>query len=381
MTWADDVALIRAAGTAAGPYDVYERMRNRGGILRSGLGHWIVVDHETAVEVLESEVLGNNVPSTAPHHNGGTTLPDLQRQTSYFNSGTAHMLRRQASVSVIRAGHADAVSAIMDEIPGLWKRARSDAVSEFSMPIATTAASAMLGFGNEFLGRVPGLLEASSPLVSPLQSLQQRTTAEQAVIDFTANLALNQDDTTARWRSLVNVECEYAGRQSGLPAASVLFLLLAAVHTTTALVASSLATLNQSPLMRERCAHDRANVRSFLREQLRLESPVQAVTRRALSDVVLGGARVRAGELLVVFVGSANRDPSVFARPNDVSLESSSTAHLAFGAGAYRCPGAALALQEAELAVTHVLDDWRPVASPVWAREIGMRRLVQLRFA
>src|SRR5262249_22253344 len=56
-------------------------------------------------------------------------------------------------------------------------------------------------------------------------------------------------------------------------------------------------------------------------EILRLDSPVQLTARVALKEIELAGRRIETGELVVVYLGAANRDPSVFPNPHCFDIE------------------------------------------------------------
>jgi cytochrome P450 len=68
--------------------------------------------------------------------------------------------------------------------------------------------------------------------------------------------------------------------------------------------------------------------------------------RYALEDVEFGGVVVRAGDAVVVDLTSANRDATVFERPDELDLERAHNPHVAFGHGIHHCLGAALARME-----------------------------------
>jgi cytochrome P450 len=59
---------------------------------------------------------------------------------------------------------------------------------------------------------------------------------------------------------------------------------------------------------------------------------------------------------VLIAYGSANRDPAVFAAPDDLDLERSNNRHLAFGAGIHRCLGRHLARMELRVAIRELLD-------------------------
>ena len=78
-------------------------------------------------------------------------------------------------------------------------------------------------------------------------------------------------------------------------------------------------------------------------EMLRWWTPVMVFRRTATTDVELSGARIRAGDKVVVSFTSANRDERVFDEPDRFDVRRSPNPHLSFGHGPHFCLGAQLA--------------------------------------
>ncbi|MFG1869602.1 cytochrome P450 [Micromonospora arborensis] len=78
-------------------------------------------------------------------------------------------------------------------------------------------------------------------------------------------------------------------------------------------------------------------------EALRFTAPAGHFMRLATSDTTLGGVHVAAGDAVVVWLGSANRDESVFRDPDTLDPDRHPNRHLAFGEGRHYCLGAAVA--------------------------------------
>jgi cytochrome P450 len=92
-------------------------------------------------------------------------------------------------------------------------------------------------------------------------------------------------------------------------------------------------------------------------EILRLDSPVQVTARVALKDVEVAGMRIERGELAVIYLAAANRDPSVFPDPHRFDIERPNAGrHLAFSGGRHFCLGAALARAEGEVGLRTFFD-------------------------
>ena len=75
-----------------------------------------------------------------------------------------------------------------------------------------------------------------------------------------------------------------------------------------------------------------------------------AAARMAARDTDVAGTAVQAGELIVIHLAGANRDPRVFTDPHRFDIERENAGrHLSFSGGRHFCLGAALARAEGEV--------------------------------
>jgi cytochrome P450 len=89
-------------------------------------------------------------------------------------------------------------------------------------------------------------------------------------------------------------------------------------------------------------------------EILRWTTPSPSKRRTATTACKLGGARISPGQKVVVWEGSANRDPRRFDQPDTFLLQRDPNPHLAFGHGAHFCLDAHLARLEIRVALEEV---------------------------
>jgi cholest-4-en-3-one 26-monooxygenase len=136
------------------------------------------------------------------------------------------------------------------------------------------------------------------------------------------------------------------------------FLLLAVAgnETTRNLISHGMLLLLEHPEALERLREDRSLLRGAIEEMLRFRSPVIYMRRNALEDTELEGQRIRKGDKLLMYYPSANRDESVFERPDEFRIDRKSNPHLAFGIGEHFCIGTHLARLETRVMFDGVLD-------------------------
>jgi cytochrome P450 len=90
---------------------------------------------------------------------------------------------------------------------------------------------------------------------------------------------------------------------------------------------------------------------SAIEELLRLDGPFVAIARTVRRDTEIGGHQIKAGEKVIIYWASADRDSAEFPDPDVFSLDRSNNRHLAFGAGPHRCAGSNLARMNMRIAL------------------------------
>ncbi len=126
----------------------------------------------------------------------------------------------------------------------------------------------------------------------------------------------------------------------------------AGFETTVNLIGNGAALLFAHPDQRRRLAEDPSLWPNAVDEMLRIDSPVQRTGRRATRDTTVHGVPIAAGELVLLILAAANRDPRVFADPHAFDVaRPNAREHVAFSSGIHFCLGAALARMEGEVAL------------------------------
>ena len=150
------------------------------------------------------------------------------------------------------------------------------------------------------------------------------------------------------------------------------FLLLvdAGGDTTRNLLSAGMIALLENP---DQLAWLKADLPSRLpgarEELLRYTTPVIYMRRTAKHDTMLGGENIREGDKVVMYFGSANRDPQQFDEPDALDLSRMPNEHIAFGTGPHGCLGQHIARIEIDAILTEVLTRMRDleiVGVPLW---------------
>jgi cytochrome P450 len=129
---------------------------------------------------------------------------------------------------------------------------------------------------------------------------------------------------------------------------SIGVLLLFAGHDTTmAMIGLSALTLLTHPEQRQYLEENPGRIGPAVEELLRYLTIVQfGLGRVAKEDLEIGGQQIAKGDLVVVAMPAANRDPRVFDNPDAPDFERAMTRHLAFGYGVHQCLGQNVARAE-----------------------------------
>ena len=124
-------------------------------------------------------------------------------------------------------------------------------------------------------------------------------------------------------------------------------LLVAGYMTTTNLIGNVFLSLLENPREFKQLQENLSLIPSVIEETLRYRSPIQSIFRFAVNDINIGGKMISTGQKIIVWLGSANRDETVFSYPDRFDIKRDASSHLAFGSGIHFCIGAPLARLEA----------------------------------
>ena len=129
-------------------------------------------------------------------------------------------------------------------------------------------------------------------------------------------------------------------------------LLSAGVDTTVTGIAAALLCFAQNPDQWQRIRENPALIRVAFDEAVRRESPVQVFFRTASRPVMVGDDLIPEGVKVLLFLGSANRDPRKWDDPDRFDVGRDPSGHVGFGMGVHQCAGQHVARLEAEAILT-----------------------------
>ena len=245
---------------------------------------------------------------------------------------------------------------------------RCEFLSEYAKPFATLAITDLLGVPEEDRAEFRRALGAEKPAgnrvgaldgepvgLNPLQYLddkfsgyiaERRREPRNDVLGGMAS-ATYPDGSTPELLEVVR------------PAT---FLFAAGQETVTKLLSAAVQTLGDRPEYQQLLRDKPELIPAFIEEALRTQSPTKVDFRLARKTTTLGGVHIKAGTVLMLCLGAANRDPRKFPEPNEFDVGRPNVReHIAFGRGIHTCAGAPLARVEGVITVHRLLDRMRDI--------------------
>lgn len=159
-----------------------------------------------------------------------------------------------------------------------------------------------------------------------------------------------------------------------------IFLIWAGHETTKLLISNGLLLLLTNPAQCDYFFQHPDCTKKMIEEILRVESPIQKISRWASSPCQFQGINIEKNSFITALLGAANRDPKVFHSPDEFLINRTETKNLAFGKGIHHCLGAYLARMEGEI-IFDLLRTYLPsmqLLDYAWRQTSSFRCLDQL---
>ena len=347
------------------PYPTYARLRREAPICRGGPGQWVVSRHRDVAPLLRSRALGQQFPEEYHRFAAGSgPAGELFGRIVLYRDPPDHTRLRRLMGQILHPSRlheitprlSNLVDCVLDPA---FERRHVDAASDLAHSLPVLVICELMGIplsesesiqdyaidlGRAFGTHVPAddrrradvAVEWLRAYIGQLLELRARRPGE----DFLSEVAAAHRGAEVR-RELID---------------NLVFLFFAGFETTKNLIATGCAALLDHPDELCKLRRNPDLMSTAIDEFLRFDAPIQGVARMVKEPLQVAGRSIRPGRVLVLLLGSANRDPDVFVEPDTLDVSRTPNPHLSFGGGVHFCLGAPLARLEASLFFHRVLE-------------------------
>ena len=355
----------------ADPYPFYHRLRAADPMHLTPIGLYVASRHADIVSILRDKRFGKDFIGRMTRRSGPQILEEpVYRSMSHWMLQLDPPDHGRLRGLVVRAFTARRVEdmrpriqAIVDEIiDRVEPRGAMDIIADFAFRLPVTVICDMLGIPEKerevffTSSRDGGRLLDLAPLSNA--EIAQQNAFNLAMAEYFRRLFdLRRrepgDDLTTK---LVQAEQDGDKLTNEELIANVILLFGAGHETTVNLIGNGLLALHRNPDQLRLLQNDPSLIANAIEELLRYDSSVQVTGRTTLEDVDdIGGIPLAKGQSVVCLLGSANRDPAVYADPDRLDITRADVRPLSFGGGIHYCVGAQLARIEGEIAIATLL--------------------------
>jgi cytochrome P450 len=363
--------LIADPAVRVDPGGFADELRTKGRLVH-GRAAWLTTDYAVAHQLLRSDdfaatSIGNSLPKPLRWLEDKTMVkgrlhpllpPSLlsvepPEHTRYRKTVSSVFTTR--AVAALRVRVEQAAAALIDGLGAGTVGVAVDVVEQYCSQLPVTVIGDILGVPDVERPRILEFGQLAAPSLDVGLSWPQYLRVEHGLEGFNTWLA----DHIQRLRrnpgddlmSQLIASSEGGARLNDTELRATAGLVLAAgFETTVNLLGSGIRILLEHPAQLAMLLEQPELWPGAVEEILRLESPVQLSAREAIVDTEVAGRDVKAGELVILYLAGANRDPEVFVDPHrfDITRDNAGK-HLSFSGGRHFCLGAALARAEGEV--------------------------------
>jgi cytochrome P450 len=378
----------------ADPYPTYRQLRTEDPVHHSPLGFWVLTRYDDVVAALRDPRLAKEAIAAFVAARFGAPVPIMGLSMLDRDPPDHTRLRSLVSKAFtprVVEGLRPRVQQIVD---GLIARAREkgsmDLIEEFAYPIPVNVICEMLGVPVEDHERFKGwsldiARGLDSILLPPDSDVPKRSVASRTALAayFRELIAKRRASPRADLLSGLIAAEEAGDKLSENELLATCILLLIAGHETTVnLIGNGTLALLRHPDQLRRLRDNPALIGTAVEELLRFDGPVQRTARIPSEDVVIDGRTIAKGEMVMPFIGAADRDPVQFPDPDRLDIGRTDNRHIAFGWGIHFCLGAPLARVEGQIAINTLVQRLPKLAlatdTPRFRESLTLRGLASL---
>ena len=367
----NDIA-IGSAEFFANPYPTYAQMRETNPVYWDERAkRWFITRYDDVVAATNHPGISvARIPPTERLAAMGLTAMEpvyamMRRQMMFVDApqhtrirGLVHKAFTPATMNALR-GH---IQRTTDELLAPYENAHAmDVTQAIAFPLPAIVIAEILGISprdrDQFKKWSADFAELVGNPMRPMERLIEIKNSALELLEYLrATIArLRKSPENNIMSELVRVEEKGEMLTEDELLANAIVLLVAGHETTTNLIANGLLCLLREPAEMQRLRDDPSLTPSAIEEFLRFEGPLQMVGRISKTEIRIGDTTIGPGQIIMLGLASANRDPKMFVDPDRLDIGRKENRHVAFSVGAHYCLGAALARIEGQIAIGSML--------------------------
>ena len=378
------------------PYPTYHVLRSEDPVHHSPLGFWVLTRYADVIASLRDPRLikepiaafvAARFGMAAPPPGLGLSMLDRDPPDHTRLRGLVSKAFTPKALESLRPRIQQIVDGLLDQAE---RRGEMDIIEEFAYPIPVIVICEMLGvpvkdherFKQWGLDIARGL---DAIMLPPDSEVARRSVSgRKALAEYFRELIKERRAAPREDMLSALIAAEEAGDKLSEEEllASCILLLVAGHETTVNLIGNGTLALLKHPEQLRRLREDPGLIVTAVEELLRYDGPVQRTARIPSEDLVIGGKTIPKGEMVMPFLGAANRDPAQFPNPDRLDITRIDNRHIAFGMGIHFCLGAPLARMEGQIAINTLLRRLPKLAlasqKPEHRQSLTLRGLVSL---
>jgi cytochrome P450 len=320
------------------------------------LGGWLVTSRDLAVAVMRDAVAFTvDDPRFSTAQVVGTSMLSLDGAEHERHRAPFVDALRPTEIATAHAGRIDATAESL--VRSIRSRRSADLRTQLAGPLAVQVAASVLGLDDV---APEDLLAHYAAIVAAVDRVSRGDDIDAAARHAVGALADMVHLAGADPHTLVGAAAATLNPDEVVSNSAV--FLFGGIETSEAMTANVLFHLLSNPDQWQLVLDDASLIDNAVEESLRLEPAASRVDRYATLDITLASAHITAGDLVMVSLAAANRDPTTFTDPDRFDVRrANARQHLAFATGPHACLGAQLARLQTRAAVRAVREHLRGV--------------------
>jgi len=343
-------------------YEVFRELRKTTPVVRVpiGMGHMILFLRARSVDQIVSDAT-RQIETETKMMQGIFNGPiyDFTANVLLFSNGEVHQKRRQPiartfAFKLMEAMRPKTVAVAEELVKERLGKGPVDFLWEIAAQVPARIIADVLGIPRSDLPVFMKWIGDTSASIG-FVDLERRAGIEKSLLEFNDYVGKLLDDRRANPKPDFLTEYCAATASGDLTEAEIraqiVGLILAGSDTTRNSLCMTLHQMLAHPAQwKDFCENPDGLKKAVVSEGLRYEPVVSGIPRVAVADMEIEGYQIPAGALTTVAIISVLRDPDVYQDPETFNIHRTDQPrwHLAFGAGAHRCAGEALAKVELE---------------------------------